>query len=353
MFINQDAFNTLLLLIIAGILVVLGLGVAAVVVAVKAFIAGEVVKGACILGAMFLGIGMIFWGRPRNTRLVKEIYDGNAKKVEKLLKRGADPNEYDKKSKVFPLELAIFRGDKEIVGLLLKYKANPDGVVMPQEYKYVDPDKFIPLEAAVLYCNREGDTSILKMLIESGADVNQEFLYLNALDLALDHKCFEAAEVLFEAGIDLNSTENTKGITIMMGLLKDWQNSDFPYFDDLIEQTRWLIERGADIAVKDKNGKIALDYLHEYTVVKKKRLEQRSTNDLEKYRILEKMLTVPKNVSGILEKETPAIKILEKETQVSEIKPEKVTLIAKNVLAEKEDFNAREHKMLNDMTDGW
>ena len=79
-----------------------------------------------------------------------------------------------------------------------------------------------------------------------------------------------------------------------MSLLERQQRiiSGLPDFDFLIEKTRWLIEKGADIAVKDYRGKIALDYLHDFYVNEAALLERNDTGNLEKYRLLEKLLTI-------------------------------------------------------------
>ena len=328
----------LILLALAAVVGIIGIcfGIAAIVTAVKAYFAGKVVKAALIALGILLGVGVLFaycfFTSPQPTKLVKAILKGNAKKVEKLLKKGADPNEYDFLKEKFPLELAIDRNNAEIVGILLRYKANPDG----------EPDRytpFIPLMNAV-----EQKSEIVKMLVESGANANHgNNFYVNPLEKALVFNRMEMAEILAESGTDLNSTENKREMTVLMSLLERQQRmiSGLPDFDSLIEKTRWLIEKGADITVKDYRGKIALDYLHDFYVNEAALLERNDTENLEKYRLLEKLLTIP----------TP--KISEKETHIQEIKRAKITVIAKNTAKPRQDFKAEAHSPLDDMTDDW
>ena len=126
-------------LILFAVVAVIGVvGICFGIAAVKAYLAGKTAKAVLIALSLLLGAGALlvvhFFQTPQPTKLVKAILKDNAKKVEKLLKKGADPNEYDSLKEKFPLELAIDRNNSEIVGILLKYKANPDG----------EPDRFTP-----------------------------------------------------------------------------------------------------------------------------------------------------------------------------------------------------------------
>ena len=328
----------LILFAVAAVVGIVGIcfGIAAAVTAVKAYLAGKTAKAALITLSLLLGVGALlvvhFFQTPQPTKLVKAILKDNAKKVEKLLKKGADPNEYDSLKEKFPLELAIDRNNSEIVGILLKYKANPDG-----EGDRFTP--FIPLMNAV-----EKKSEIVRMLLENGANANSgNNFYVNPLEKALVFNRMEAAEILAESGTDLNSTENKRGMTVLMSLLERQQRiiSGLPDFDSLIEKTRWLTEKGADIAITDYRGKIALDYLHDFYVNEAALLERNDTENLEKYRILEKLLTIP----------TP--KISESEGHIKEIKSTKITMIAKNTAESKQDFKAEEHRTLDDIADDW
>ena len=51
--------------------------------------------------------------------------NNNFRYVEYMLKNGADPNRQDKSGKT-PLMMACYLNDKEIISLLLDYKANMD-----------------------------------------------------------------------------------------------------------------------------------------------------------------------------------------------------------------------------------
>ena len=327
----------LILFAVVAVVGIVGLcfGIAAAVTAVKAYLSGKTMKAALIALGLLLGAGALFavhfFRSPQPTKLVKAILKDKTKTVEKLLKKGADPNEYDSLKEKFPLELAIDRNNAEIVGILLRYKANPDG----------EPDRytpFIPLMNAV-----EKKSEIVKLLLERGANANLgNNFYVNPLEKALVFKRMEAAEIL-SGKTDLNSAENKRGMTVLMSLLDRQQRmiSGIPDFDFLIEKTRWRIEKGADISVTDYRGKTALDYLHDFYVNEAVLLERNDTENLEKYQLLEKLLTVS------------APKVSENETHIQEIKPAKITMIAKNTAEKKSGFKAEEHGPLDDMTDDW
>ncbi len=66
-----------------------------------------------------------------NCNLWFAIYDERIDDVKKALDKGANPNSYEKKTKICQLTHAMFlKGDKglEIVNLLLDFGANPNGV---------------------------------------------------------------------------------------------------------------------------------------------------------------------------------------------------------------------------------
>ena len=92
------------------------------------------------------------------TPLTYEVYKGNLKKVEALLKSGADINE-EGISGLTPLVQAIFTSNDQMITFLLKNGA---------EINKVTFDGCTP----ILFAIENNDIEVLKCLIEHGADVN-------------------------------------------------------------------------------------------------------------------------------------------------------------------------------------
>ena len=89
---------------------------------------GESVVIAAIIGFVSLA-GLAMSGEGHYVLMVEGLeqaaMDGNAPAAERLLKRGADPNEKDDEEMV-PLQFAAFNGHADAVKVLLKYGANPN-----------------------------------------------------------------------------------------------------------------------------------------------------------------------------------------------------------------------------------
>lgn len=96
------------------------------------------------------------------------------------------------------------------------------------------------------------DIKIIKLLIDSGADVN---IKDSGGDTPLIYAAYdsdpEIIKFLLAQGADIN-VQDDEGITALMKAIQ---------YNLSVEVTRVLIDAGADIELRDKNGKCAFDYL--------------------------------------------------------------------------------------------
>ena len=96
----------------------------------------------------------------------------------------------------------------------------------------------------------DGDTEIIRLLLEKGADVNakESTIGATALSFASSDGHPEIVRLLLENGADMNAKDNVTGYT---ALIEATSNNE-------IEVVRLLLENGADINAKDLRGMTAL-----------------------------------------------------------------------------------------------
>lgn len=78
--------------------------------------------------------------KQKNTLLHIYTNQGNIQKVQELLQKGENPNTIGK-GNYTPLEIASYKGFKEIVQLLLEYGANlhkESALMLAKEYKHYE-----------------------------------------------------------------------------------------------------------------------------------------------------------------------------------------------------------------------
>lgn len=153
---------------------------------------------------------------PKETRLAAAVEKGDIKAVERMLKKGADPDAYEGRS-LTPLNIALMNGDIEMVKLLLKYGADPNA------FGELSEAEMAPLTLAVVYSERPAD--VLRLLIDAGADPAKDFF---ALHSAIEKGDLDAVKLLVNGGGDVNQGLQTAAGT------------------NQVEIVKYLLEAGAD-----------------------------------------------------------------------------------------------------------
>jgi ankyrin repeat protein len=143
-----------------------------------------------------------------------------------------------------------------------------NGIIREYDESIVDiPDVNAPLgsskESPLMYAiGREAPSSLLKLLIEAGSNINATDNYGNtALFSAIFFNDADAAKLLINAGININ--HQNRGIRInrqnsgrTTALIEAVQHGN-------ADITKQLLDAGADINIKDSQDKTAVDYAHE------------------------------------------------------------------------------------------
>ena len=277
-----------------GVLLLLGgiaLGAGAIATAVAAFFSSGAKRIALIAAALSLGVVAILWnsevfgissGRKKQqtkgyTSLMKAVYKKDVKKVKKLLKKGADPNET--RAGLSPLIVAcnqfpddfygINESSDEIVLLLLEANADPNLRTNTDGEK-----ELLPLERAIEHSRIEA----VRALVLHGASIDS----LDEKDGMLDFMPVQFAltrgfnqgtmlkitEILLDNGAKtghyLYKYEENTGETIVMRMIHH-----IPEKSDEKELALKLFERfledGVNVNEKDGEGRTALHYGAEYS----------------------------------------------------------------------------------------
>ncbi|TVL63531.1 ankyrin repeat domain-containing protein [Brachyspira hyodysenteriae] len=143
-----------------------------------------------------------------------------------------------------PLMIASYKGNTDIVKLLLEYNASVD---ITNDYNYT----------ALIYACIYGRADVVKILLEHKADMyietKLENNHLTALMISCSQNHTEIARILLENGYDPNY-KNQKGETALIysAFIKNAKPST--------EIIKILLEYGADINAKDNKGSTALIY---------------------------------------------------------------------------------------------
>ncbi len=152
---------------------------------------------------------------------------GNTARVQKLLSKGQD-----KTSLIKALDYAVSNNRPGTVSLLLDY-------VKPDDYKAVQGLMLSPSPMSV--ASQNGYSEILRLLIEKGANVNED----KPLSLAVANERFDAAELLLKSGANPNAV--TLGFHPAPDEIPDKR---------MISLLALMLEKGADI-----RGDFGLDAL--------------------------------------------------------------------------------------------
>ena len=173
------------------------------------------------------------------TLLYRAVEHGDRKRVEALLRRGADP-EARTSAGISPLYAAAYLGNITIMRLLIEHKADVNGRIV---------DDLTPLFAA----SENDHAPAVAFLVEHGADVNVRTL-LRATETPLHQAALggsvNAAKVLIEHGADVNA-RNSKGMTpLHLAAVAGHE-----------EMMACLVAYGADASISDVYGQTAWEAL--------------------------------------------------------------------------------------------
>lgn len=185
----------------------------------------------------------------QTTLLISNIQSGKTKTVLKLLDEGEDANARGS-SDFSPLMQTLFCYRNDSAAAKITEKLLEKGA----DVNYKNSIGDTPL----LFAARYGNLKIVKKLIEAGAEVNavNNTNNLNAFHIAILFKNYDIAEYLLSKGSDVNNRAASNGTTPLINLAK--QN---PHGVMTLKIPRKIMEAGADVNIKDKEGKGALQYI--------------------------------------------------------------------------------------------
>ncbi|KAK7293785.1 hypothetical protein RJT34_16659 [Clitoria ternatea] len=148
--------------------------------------------------------------------------------LNKLLKKGSDPNEVDKHGKT-AMHIAASKGSNHCVALLLEHGANPN---------MQDSDGNVPLWEAMKGAHK----SIVKLLIDNGANISSANVGHFAC-VAVEKNNLELLKDIAQCGGDI--TRSTSSGTTAL---------HYAVVDGNVEIVKFLLEQGANIDKEDGNG---------------------------------------------------------------------------------------------------
>lgn len=199
-----------------------------------------------------------------NSMLFYAAEKGNVEAVKILIELGADIEQVDEHINT-PLEKAVYQGKIEVVKVLLAA-----ATVNHRKMKTTNP-----LFWAIARCGHdhhgENDMEILNLLVKAIANLDQTFMLdhdggrssgtgYTPLTLAAEKGCVEAANVLLEAGANVNKGDDVHGrsrtpLHYAAECRCIWWNEDerksLPRQSLLLQL---LLQAGANINVRDKYG---------------------------------------------------------------------------------------------------
>jgi ankyrin repeat protein len=162
------------------------------------------------------------------TALMHASYNENIKVVQLLLENGANPNIYENKYSQNALLLSATKSDnKELIDLLAYYgselsKLNHDALSVCFTNNHLNTAKCLlekyydvnskKITAFMLWATQYGKNEVVKVILEGGFNVNQEYNQENFFEIALRQKHLEICKSFIEKGYDINfkKTVNTK-----------------------------------------------------------------------------------------------------------------------------------------------
>ncbi len=175
-----------------------------------------------------------------NGKLAEAVKASNAKAVERLLGKGADPNAFIAGGRNSAFHLALFMNDAAVIRLLADAGA---------DLSKADQNNIFPLALAAQRNNAE----IVGLLIDKGADVNavnKNPVLSTALMDAAEANALDALRVLVDRGADIDMLDKYNAPAVVFAADKNH-----------LEAVKLLAEAGAELNVVDTGlGYAALDF---------------------------------------------------------------------------------------------
>src|SRR6266446_6706155 len=193
----------------------------------------------------------------RTPLLIAALHDGAAEIVRLMMDKGADIKARDENG-LSVLQAAAFSNDAETARLLLAKGADPNSK---------DEAGFTPLIADAM--NGDRNTEVVRLVLQHGANVNAVCLetldtvkngplaigLLTPLLNAVPYGNYETVSLLVNAGANVNA-KDVRGMTpLAMAVISDRPDPRI---------VRLLLAKGADPAIKSKNGETAADRADKY-----------------------------------------------------------------------------------------
>ncbi len=180
--------------------------------------------------------------------MIAARYKGNTEVVRLLLKKGAIPNvDYKVRNNASAFFYAVMAGDVQTAQTLVAAGAKPH-----KKFKLLGTFDTSPLPIAV----NNGDVDMTKFLLSKGANPNQgDADNITPLGSATFANHADVMQVLLKSGAKVNHLDNF-GMTPLL------YAASVDYGDTTVLET--LIAAGADLKAKNKQGQTALDLAKHY-----------------------------------------------------------------------------------------
>ncbi len=235
--------------------------------------------GALIVGSFHGGWAMLTPLFENEERLRLAAFNGESETVTRLLKMSVNVNARDICDQTALME-ASFGGHRDIVCMLLAEGADVNARGGVWGWTAL-------INASCGGYSRIANTEIIRVLLDAGADVNARAGSggSTALTYACGDAYIEIVRMLLDAGADVNIQAGTGWTSLMEVAIK-------PETSDSLMCATALIEANANIALKNKDGKTALDLARE-------------NNNVEIVKLLENIITDKTEIKKIVADKWP------------------------------------------------
>lgn len=182
-------------------------------------------------------------GRNDENILIAASLQGNIKLVKLFITLGIDVNDTSFSGDTALVE-ASYKGNKEIVQLLIKA-----GAKVNIHRRYSSP-LIVTVDQDIIQKDVDTYTEIVKMLVKAGAQVNTYNRNgQSVFQISVKRGYTEILKVLIKNGANIDEANNYEKRTVLMDASEKGD----------VDKVKLLIDSGADIKLKDRDKKTALD----------------------------------------------------------------------------------------------